>query len=735
LDVLGRGVCLVLLLGAAPALAVQYEANIDVASEQDLYDLAARNEISDETLETLVELMDDGVDLNSASREDLYALPNLTYAEVDAIIQYRRSKGEGRIEDPAELVTSGALTAATLVQIAPFLLIVPDGAHVPISGKVRVQSRYTAGDALAPPAVLRTTLRGPYDLSFGLGMLTARTIPGPVTYDKGRNALTAELPAYSIQVPKFFLQWKSQNRSAILGTFRIGFGQRLTLDNTTRYTPDGFYADATLTQYTDLTSLCRQSAGELPDSPCAGDLGNTYVTPDYSWRPTFRGVAGSIKDLGIGETARLSLHGFLSYQDKSAYQYALVDRGVCSDPRNDDDLVNCLSPLVYVKQPNPGTPTSRFSYTTLPGVYDELAGGGNIKLELGPRVRIGTTAYYAMNLWRVEGINLDLQEWSAASLYNGPFGAVGVDGALSLGELNFFAELTRTFDSLPGPVGGGGIGVLQRSTYSLKKQEIELSFRYYQKNFANPRSRPISAPDQFEGRRARNEAGARLTYLGKPVDDWSFRAFVDAWILPEDMETPGTAGTANLYGLLRADFLGWRFFQPAALIDYRNKDLGKGGHGQCYADTQIVILGEPQPCSGEYYRVAGRFKFQPADRLTLTLQYAHEFLDDVKYTDRFRQDMRVSGDVAYAPTDSLRLKARTTFLNEAIGDAAYGGTNQLRPLEKSLWSWVSVTWLASRPFQVTARYDLYAYLDERPSTLLRIPRPEHRFRLDIESKF
>ncbi|MGC4116253.1 MAG: hypothetical protein QM765_17080 [Myxococcales bacterium] len=59
-------------LGLCPvAFAVQYETDIDIDNESDLYDLASREEISPETLETLVELLNDGVDLNTASREEI----------------------------------------------------------------------------------------------------------------------------------------------------------------------------------------------------------------------------------------------------------------------------------------------------------------------------------------------------------------------------------------------------------------------------------------------------------------------------------------------------------------------------------------------------------------------------------------------------------------------------------------------------------------------------------------
>src|SRR5687768_8223401 len=114
---------LVLLLVSGHAFAAQYESEIDIENETDLYELNQRGDIGDATLETLVELMRTGVDLNSASRDELYELPNITYAEVDRILEYRTKVTF--IDDPADLVRVEILTEKQLLQIAPFLVVTP----------------------------------------------------------------------------------------------------------------------------------------------------------------------------------------------------------------------------------------------------------------------------------------------------------------------------------------------------------------------------------------------------------------------------------------------------------------------------------------------------------------------------------------------------------------------------------------------------------------------------------
>lgn len=40
------------------------------------------------------------------------------------------------------------------------------------------------------------------------------------------------LPLSGLKVPKYFLSVRGSGYSVVLGSYRIGFGQRLTLDNT-----------------------------------------------------------------------------------------------------------------------------------------------------------------------------------------------------------------------------------------------------------------------------------------------------------------------------------------------------------------------------------------------------------------------------------------------------------------------------------------------------------------------
>jgi hypothetical protein len=734
---------LLLTLGLLPssALAIQYDTEIQVEVEEDLYDLAASGELSEAERDELVELLRDGVDINSATRDELYALPNLGYAEVDAILEYRRLAGG--IDDPAALVSSGAITARQLEQIAPFLIIGGRGPQQGLSGSVRALTAVANSDTVAPPALLQLRVDGPYRVKAGLVAATDRLRPGALSWDAGRGGLIAEPPAYRMDVPKFFVHWKSGKTEVLAGTFRLGFGQRLTLDNTNRSNPDGFYADDLVVFRTDLTSFCRYAKGELSEAACSEEEANAEVTPDFSYREGFRGLAATASGLEIGG-AKLSVTGFASYESRSLYQYEMFNRARCEDPRDSSD--DCRAPSVYVGGDDPNAPANTFKQTTLPDLFDEFATGGNATLSFSDGSHLGLTGYFANPMFNVngDGVALDFQEWSRYP-EGGPFGAVGVDGALNLGMVNLFLEGARSFDSIPEKSGGtgGGFGVLQRTTASIKKHELELSLRYYDRDFANPYGRPIAAADEFEGLRARNEAGARFRFRSRPNEDWVLRGTLDFWIWPEDGDArstddplgstdesavaDGTQGRGSLDGYLRGPSVGVEKVKLSGWAKYTNKDV-RNDLGSCYQGS-FTLDGRKMPCDGEYYRLGGKVRWEPLGKLlAATLQYQHNWLDDTDYKDAgFRQDHVVWVELASRPIDQLRLRARVRWLSESIDDNTKD--------EQSVWGYLDASWLPSKQFQARVRYDLYRLLDERRSTLARVSPDEHRVRFEIASRF
>ncbi len=774
--------CLAALLAAlpfaapAPARAAEYETFIDIDDEDDLLELNTAGDISAETFETLVELLRRGVDLNKAKREELFTLPNLSYAEVDAIIRYREEVGF--IHDPASLVVNGVLDAALLQSIATFIYIVDPGVrYASTSGWVRLRTAYSPPDKRAPAMVLDGQVQTLRHLSIGFAGVLMRNRVSDVRYDPSRDALSAKAPSPTPYLPKVYVQWDTDRWSILAGTYRAGFGQRLTFDNTRNYTPNGFYRDQTIyPRPVKLASLCRESTGELDAPPCQGDEADTYVTPDFRWQQTLQGLAFGLKRLDMGP-GWLQAYGFSSVQAKSIYQTFLYEPDKCDDPRNDDNPA-CTAPKVYIRQPDLLDPTSVARFQTLPRMYRDITAGGNVSYFFNRRSWVGATGYGTDITWLTGGKSIDFSE-SARVPFGGPFGAVGLNGSWGRRWSDLGVEVARSFDSMKAatrdsmttnPRGGGGFAAIVRWVASWKTHEIETVVRYYDRDYANPYARPVAGRDLFEGQSARDEAGFRIRYTGRPTPKTNVRTYVNFWASP-------TFGIPQIHAYARVEHMVKRWFIPAIWWEGRDKDLRTNGPSHCfggggdglselvdgadgsdgenygypveYANDNFDDFLTYTGCRGESIKYNLQSTFIPHRRIKLTPRFQHRMIGDPKSNDLtdpddlnkydpdnpnpakprtgYRSDISAWLTITSRPIDALRLRGRIRYQNFSIDDNAY--------LEHSLWNYIEAGYLVRKALLVVARYDLFVWLDKRASTLTRIPSPEHRFMVTLEGRF
>jgi hypothetical protein len=725
-----------LVLGARAAYAIPYETFIDVDDEGDLLDLLAAGTITEDTYNELLDLLTRGVSLTTATRNELYALPNLTYDDVDAIIEYR-DLNRGRIADPAELATAGALSEAKLLAISSFLVVRRQGIDpLAATGWVRAMTRATPHDfspndprdPFIPPISIRARVVALRHLMAGIAVTNTRLKIGAPVYDPNRGALIATPMSNQVHVPKAYVKWEDDSFAVIGGTYRAGFGQRLVFDNSQSYTPNGLYIDDQIFYSADLTRACKESAGELLVSPCTGAAGSEYVTPDFSWRQGLLGVGAGAKRLELTQ-GWLQVYGFASLSRKGIYQYELVDRGKCEDPRDDGDP-NCSSPTVFVRPDGDLlTPTTRHSFQTLPNVFLEKLAGGNVAYFADRRNSVGLTAYGATRTDLIDGIDLDVQEWSRYP-FGGKSGALGASFSFGRSWLDLFGEAALSFDATPRPdptlskaKGGGGPAAIVRATATRKREELEVVARYYSTDFSNPYARPISAPDEFEGLRARDEAGGRVRYI-RTEKEFTVRALADVWI------NPTNPGAPKLDTYVRANVKTTPVLWLGLWERYQDKDLSRGGHDQCFeVSNDTDETGEPIPCGGRQLTTFLRAQYVPSRALTVQLQLGHYLLDDntrMELENKFRQDISAWLIAYYRPSTAVRLRGRVRYLDEAIHDNTY--------LQRSIAARGEAAIRMRERDLLRVRADTLFWLDDRMSTSRRVPNPELTLWLFYEAR-
>ena len=345
----------------ASARGIQYETFVSIDTEEDLYDLLVTSQISEASFEALLQLYQVRIALNHATREELYRLPNLEYADVDRIIAHVAEHGPIRSVD--ELHEAGVLDARVAASLTAFVLLRParEG-RAGASGFLRAQLRWSGRhDRLPPSAALQARVLAAGRLDAGAAAVLTRNQTGRVRWDPVRGGLSVEPERARFVLPKAYVAWNAERWLLLAGSYRIGFGQRLTFDVTNQVSPNGAFGDYELRRNNELVLRCRRSAGELPASPCVTAPARR-VTPDFTWTNRLTGLAVGVKRAVIGP-GWLQAYLWGSFQLHRAQQGEVFLSERCPDPRRDEDD-GCRAPQVFVREGSELAPAP-VSYTHL----------------------------------------------------------------------------------------------------------------------------------------------------------------------------------------------------------------------------------------------------------------------------------------------------------------------------------------------------------------------------------
>lgn len=660
------------------AAAVAYEVFIDVDTEEDLYDLLVTDQISPSSFDALLLLHQTRLELNVADREALYRLPNLKYADVDRILAFREEAGV--VRSIGELVAAGVLDSRLARALEPFVVIrVPERSGRRTHGFVRAQSRWSGRhDRLPPAAAIQARLQAGTHLDAGLVGTLTRNRLRRVRWDPEREGLSVAPERVRFEVPKTYVGWRRDRWEVFAGTYRIGFGQRLTFDTTGQVTPNGALGDYELRRENDLGLRCKRGAGELPQSPCPAHR-VVRVTPDFTWTNRLTGLAVGLKRVALG-TGWLQAHAWGSYQIHRALRIEIYNADQCDDPRRGHD-VGCAPPPVYVRGEGRSALAPTASFASLPSIVTEGLAGVHASYSWDPRSHLGVTGYASVPKWLVRGVELDFQD-SARKPSGGAFGAIGIQAARGFGRQQLFVEIARSFDRQLS--GGGGYGAVVRSVTSIDAGELDVSFRYYGTRYSNPYARPVSAADELDGLRARDETGLRLQAAVKPNGRIRLRALADGW-------RRLSSQSLHLLVFTRADFQLGRSWAWAIWAEHRS--------------------------TGRRTSLAMRLAYESFRQVNLSLQLQHRWLEGPSSRARLQRDLAGVVDFSARPVDRLRVRVRLRYDLEDIVDN--------HRLPQTLWSYVDVAFATKAQDTLRVRYDLRAHLDERDSTRVRVPNPEH----------
>lgn len=700
------------------ARAEVYDVPILVESVEDLRDMVENGDIDDTIFDRLSSLIESPLDLNSASRNALFDLPGMTFPMIDAILDARSGKPLVSFDDLDGL----GIPESVQRQIRPFVDLVPPKPKAlgkratPIKGDIdvrfidRVADRdvnnedsttvddtgsidtTTDSNITLPALALRARATVVEKLQLGVIALGQERL-GSFAYhhEPGRTWLSADGPAFRVQVPKFFAAIDRGSWAVIAGTYQAGFAERLVFDTSTRARPDGIYVDDQVSEYTDST---RFGANER-----------------------MLGVAGTLRGVHLGGTNYLDASLFFSYfprdisqndvdsilraTDDAGFTYSGAPNPLLCENDVDPDL--CATSNTTLRE-------GRLSTQTLRAAFHEAIVGGHVAWSPMPRLQFGVTSYASFVHWP-ESDDLIFAP-SAAYPDKKDFGAYGVDFRWGTGRTDISAEYARTFD--------GGNAAFLRLTTSMGIADLELRGRYYGEDYDNPHARGTAAPDELYGQRDRDEAGgeARLTLY--PTRWMEARVSLDVW-RRISLEVNHLTLTSRLA------FEVTRWLAVTAGVQYQDKTIGEGGRDGEYDDrtsssggVETLTVG-----TGINLSVWGTLSADLGRRTKLRLEYKSAFRDIETtnatggyykeltpvlynwYRAHMEHTLTLAGALTVKPIDRLSLQLRVKYRDEDVKFDFRG--------ETYVEGWIQARYTFKPGWFLQARYRLRAFIDDRDS--------------------
>lgn len=729
---LGLGLAALVL----PARAEQYAVPIIVDSEDDIFDLFDNGDISESEMDLLMELYQKKIDLNRASRDEIYELPGLTYPMVDAILEYRREKGS--IDSVEQLEKEGAIPYLVMKQMESFVIFgrAKIQLDAPVHGSVRLKTLYQPASAggvsfdgssfdasgggfdvgnvrRAPSVALRNRISavgGRLDASW---TVVGRDLPGRLNLAGSENEpyFIADAPRFRFEpIRKAYAMYTAdigdQGRGqVVVGTYNAGFGERLTFDSTNRRRPYGLYGD-------DL----------LFDN--VGGIGR--FNSDFRVHRGLQGVAGSVQRIPVAGNVSLDTTGFLSMRAVDEYMYRYRPNRTYF---NED--------AAALGEARCSTEGRCHSFETFRDVYVHQVGGGNMRLNVGDRAYIGSTAYAARNYF-IEGDEVVNFAPASRQPVRRSFGAAGIEGGYGVGLFDVFGEVTVTDRGAP--------AALIRTLYDIKPVALEITGRYYDKSFDNPFSRGEAAPSQFLGMRARDEAGLKVRAVGRPLRMWRFVGHVDSWIHPSQ-------DRHDLDFFFRSELDITREVRWAAWVQYFDKDIWVGGRDQDYIRSPVVnydnIYDEDDPdlameelraartdlARGLRKELGNQFTWKPSKRFQLAGYGRMRWRDVSVYDMNFERNVSTWVRASVKPKPWLDLSTRFRFWDDDIDTIPIDRTGDgiLDHRRGNAFAEVYGRVAVSFPKRLRGsfRYDIRTFTDVK----VRENTSEHLLRLSLEAFF
>ena len=562
------------------ASAREYDVRLVVSECGDLYEYEVSGDLMEDDFELLLALCHRPLNINRADRYMLYDLPGVTYELADRMVAARAEHGPfNSILDLGEVE---GISQALLEEIEPFVsaendIAVEESGELPLTAEVQSGSVGRSGfNTSAATAVIDNRLEfnrlhqdylqlkgmGAPHFSFG-GLITNRE-RNIAYWDRSVGHLVSDGgPSNHVEVEKAYLSASYGAFSLVLGSFDVGFGEKVTFDTTGVTNPHGWREDRHFST----------------------DVNNARLRPDNS----LFGAAMSFSGLDF-DAGWLDMTAFASYEKEDIYQYyyrvqldEYYEGGEdpdCPFGFSEGESSGCYTTGVYDSADLQASP---YRYVSLMDAYAELLYGANATWNFGDRARVGVTGYQASTEMLVASEANPVFAYHARIPREGKFGAIGLNAQMGIGELEMSGEYAHSLS--------GGNALYLEGIYTPGKwMELVGGYRWYDRNYDNPYSRSPSASTVTLGLRQRNEQGGKLKATIKPIRGIRSVTSLETWYIPEWVKFDDDAkemvwGKLGQVDLRLDQRVDWDFTRKETVslrVAYSDNDLERAGTRQIY---------------------------------------------------------------------------------------------------------------------------------------------------------
>lgn len=582
--------------------AFEYQT-FPIQNQDDLDELFMQGEISEQTRDNLSDLLQNPLDVNSASVEQLYELPGITLWMAKQIVKQRNLSGTF---NRSQFMQLEFITPSLFEQITPFITFQKRSLGISFVEQVKPQQEFTLSPLYSNDHPLQSYFVWRFkQANHHAGLLLTQRELTQVQFNPGSGYLASNGPDNYVNFDAVYYADKHPNFTWILGNYNAGFAHGLTFHNSPR----------------------RESEGLSVQFPVYQDQTTGRIHQPRKLLGTAMSMRRKLLQNDLITTV------FFSNQRHDLYQYDIqygADQtflsllGECDTPGQEQFDFTCGEDGQWHSNQILDEFGENVSFTTIRDAFDETLAGTHVAYQFGDN-EIGATHYQSTIRYNFSAPDIVFSP-SATYPQTNKLHSTGINAVRKFTFSQISFELSRSQNE--------GWANYVRWLWSKDRSEYKLAYRFYHARYANPHNKAPAARDEYQGLAQSNEEG--MLFEGKSqLASFPYHYRLDLWRQPFvnlDGKLLHDASPLNalFYFQIKSN-IGTQHLLSSELY-LLNKDIENNGRGRSYES------GDEQ---GERRKWSAQYRSKQWWPLSYSLRY-QSIWQDIASANRFHREFNIN---------------------------------------------------------------------------------------------